>query len=467
VVDKGLDLPHLDIWSIKILDIIFISYDEPNAEKNWRALRARFPHAQRVHHVKGIANAHIAACKKANTKFFYVVDGDAEILDTFKFNYKPPEYDAEYTHIWHAFNPAIGLDYGYGGVKLFNREFFKNVTSQLDFTTTLAKGIKIMDEIACITRFNSDQVRSFRGAFRETVKLYIVSTDSSKPANEIREARERLAAWLDPLQSCDYRQYVLAGALTGISEVKRRVAEGDTFYINDHELIVERLAGQYPELDLATDPQPKEDNPMKPELFFTTRIASAFYDPFVLENVKMEELRDALSDGQLLSKNWVAEVINDLIKEQKLPVEEGKPLRVAILGGWIGTLSLMLNTWELPLAITSVDLDERANRVAEKLNYGFNFVTMTVNMYDLNYENFDLIINTSSEHIPDIAKWRSRIPPNKFVMVQNNDFEEGNGHVSCVRNSAELRKQLKLAEVIYEGTRIFPQYSRFMLIGKT
>lgn len=359
------------------------------------------------------------------------------------------------------------MDYGYGGVKLFNKAFFKNVTTQLDFTTTLAKGIKMMDDIACITRFNSDQVRSFRGAFRETVKLYIVSNDPTKPDNEIREARERLTAWLDPLQSCDYRQYVLAGALAGISEVKKRIAEGDTLYINNHSLIVERLVNQYPELDFKTSPKPREDNPMKPELFFTTRIASAYYDPFVLEHVKIEELRDALSDGQLLSKNWVVEVLNDLIKDGKLQVEEGKKLRVAILGGWIGTLSLMMNAWELPVAITSVDLDERSNRVAEKLNYDFEFNTMTMNMYDIDYKNFDLIINTSSEHIPDIPKWRSQIPAGKFILVQNNDFEDGNGHVSCVRNSNELRKQLKLAEVIYEGTRTFPQYSRFMLIGRT
>ena len=450
-----------------MLDIIFISYDEPNAEKNWRSLKNRFPHAQRVHGVKGIANAHIAAAKKSNTKFFYVVDADAEVMDTFKFDYKPSQYEAEYVHIWSAFNPAIGMDYGYGGVKLFSKAFFKKVTTQLDFTTTLTKGIKVMDEIACITRFNSDQIRAFRGAFRETVKLYIASTDDTRPAKEIREARERLAAWLDPLPACDYREYVLAGAVAGISEVKQRIQEGNTLYINNHELINERLLTTYPELDLYTSPTPTESSPMKHELFFTTRIASAYYDPYVLENVKIEELRDALSDGQLLSKNWVVEVVSDLIKEGKLPVEEGKKLRIAVLGGWIGTLSLMLNAWELPVAITSVDLDERSNRVAEKLNYDFDFTTMTMNMYDIDYKDFDLIINTSSEHIPDIPKWRSQIPRGKFVLVQNNDFTEGSGHISCVRNSNELKKQLKLSEVLYEGTRIFPQYSRFMLIGRT
>jgi hypothetical protein len=68
-------------------DIIFISYTEPNAEENFSKLRSRFPYAQRVHGVQGIHQAHIAAAKKAFTKMFWVVDGDAEIVDTFNFDY--------------------------------------------------------------------------------------------------------------------------------------------------------------------------------------------------------------------------------------------------------------------------------------------------------------------------------------------------------------------------------------------
>jgi hypothetical protein len=450
-----------------MLDIIFISYDEPNAEKNFRNLKARYPHAKRVHGVKGIANAHIAAAKKANTTFFYVVDGDAEILDTFKFDYKPTEYEAQYVHIWHAFNPATGLDYGYGGVKLFSRKFFSNVKSQLDFTTTLTKDIKIMDEIACITRFNSDPIRSFRGAFRETVKLYAQVHKENIPENEKREARSRLATWVDPLDSCDYRQFVAAGSAAGIAEAKIRAKETDLLYINDHDLMLSLLHDIYPEIDLKTNPLPSESHPMKHEFFFTTRIAGSLYDPFVLEQMQMSELRDAISDGQLLSKNWLIEVMSSLINDGKLEATKDKPLKIAILGGWIGTLALMINAWELPVKITSVDLDERSNRIAEKLNYDFDFTTMTMNMYDLNYSDFDVIINTSSEHIPDIPKWRSQIPAGKIIMVQNNDFDDGDGHVSTVKNSTTLRRILKLDEVLYEGTRAFPQYSRFMLIGRT
>lgn len=450
-----------------MIDIIFLSYDEPNAEKNFRDLKTRFPHAKRVSGVKGIANAHIAAAAKSNTTFFYVVDADAEILDSFKFDYKPSEYDAEYVHIWHAFNPALGLDYGYGGVKLFSKKFFSNVKTQLDFSTTLTKDIKVMEEIACITRFNSDPIRAFRGAFREVVKLYSHVNSKTIPENETREARERLAAWIDPLPTCEFRQFVAAGAASGISEAKIRKNQQDLMYINDHDLMLSRLRKIYPEIDLRTSPLPEKHHPMKNELFFTTRIASSLYDPYVIENMGIAELRDALSDGQLLSKNWLLDILEDLIGTNQIVVEPDKPLRVAILGGWIGTLSLMMNARELPVAITSVDIDARSNRIAEKLNYDFNFTTATMSMYDIDYRKFDVIINTASEHIADIPRWRSQMPEGKIVIVQNNDFDDGDGHVSTVKNSNMLRRILKMKEILYEGTRIFSQYSRFMIIGRT
>ena len=67
-----------------MFDIFFISYQEPNADVNFAILQDRFPIAQRVHGVKGIHQAHKEAAKKALTKMFYVVDGDALVEDDFK-----------------------------------------------------------------------------------------------------------------------------------------------------------------------------------------------------------------------------------------------------------------------------------------------------------------------------------------------------------------------------------------------
>lgn len=446
-----------------MLDIIFISYDEPNAEKNWKALKSRFPHAMRVHGVKGIANAHIAASKLANTTFFYVVDADAEIRNDFDFSYKPTQYEADYVHIWHAFNPALGIGYGYGGVKLFSRKFFKNITNQLDFTTSLTKDIKIIDQLACTTAFNSDPFRAFRGAFRESVKLYITANHSDNLSYR-QEAQDRLNGWLNPLK-CKFSKQIKLGAEAGVLEASRR-SKNDLMFINDHDLIVRIFAELHPEIDEDTNPSPKESCPMKHEMFFTSRIASALYDPYVLEHLPVTELRDAISDGQLLSKLWLIENLKGLIDAGKISSENGK-IKVLITGGWIGTLALMMSAWDLPVSVTNVDLDGRALRVADTLNYDFDYRSLMMDMYEVNYGEYDVIINTSSEHIPDIHAWRKLIPAGRTLIVQNNDYDTIEDHISNVYSSTELSEILSLSEIHYEGTRKFPMYSRFMVIGRT
>jgi len=63
---------------IKVIeqDIIFLSYDEPNAEKNYADLLAKVPWAKRVHGVKGSDAAHKACAAKCETEYFVTVDGD-------------------------------------------------------------------------------------------------------------------------------------------------------------------------------------------------------------------------------------------------------------------------------------------------------------------------------------------------------------------------------------------------------
>ena len=73
-------------------DIVFISYEEPNADEVYAELKARFPMAKRVHGVEGIHQAHIAAAKKCFTKMFWVVDGDAKLKNEWQFDYIANEY---------------------------------------------------------------------------------------------------------------------------------------------------------------------------------------------------------------------------------------------------------------------------------------------------------------------------------------------------------------------------------------
>jgi hypothetical protein len=64
-------------------DIVFLSYDEPNAEKNYADLLAKVPWAKRVHGVKGSDNAHKACANLSETDRFVTVDGDNIVREDF------------------------------------------------------------------------------------------------------------------------------------------------------------------------------------------------------------------------------------------------------------------------------------------------------------------------------------------------------------------------------------------------
>ena len=62
------------------LDVIFLSYDEPNADENWADLKSKVPWATRVHGIDGSDAAHRAAGEASNTERFILVDGDNKEL---------------------------------------------------------------------------------------------------------------------------------------------------------------------------------------------------------------------------------------------------------------------------------------------------------------------------------------------------------------------------------------------------
>ena len=59
---------------------------------------------KRVKDVKGIRSS-IEASKISKYRLFFVVDGDAEILDTFKFDYVATNPVEDIVHVWTSINP--------------------------------------------------------------------------------------------------------------------------------------------------------------------------------------------------------------------------------------------------------------------------------------------------------------------------------------------------------------------------
>jgi len=193
-------------------DIVFISYQEPNADENYAALKEKFPTAKRIHGVAGIHQAHITAAAKCFTKMIWVVDGDAIILPTFDFTYSVDLYNLETVHVWRSQNPINDLVYGYGGIKLLPRNLTINMdVSKPDMTTSISCNFRAMSEISNITSFNTDPFSTWRSAFRECTKLASKVIDRQND----NETQQRLHTWCTVGVDRPYGNYALAGAKAG------------------------------------------------------------------------------------------------------------------------------------------------------------------------------------------------------------------------------------------------------------
>ena len=193
-------------------DVIFISYKEPNAEENWKSLVDRFPLSKRIHGVQGIHQAHIAAAKLASTKMFWVVDGDAVILDKFNFEFRTKNYDT--VHVWRSRNPINDLEYGNGGVKLLPTDMTINMDlSKPDMTTSISEKFMPMKQVSNLTNFNSDPFNTWKSSFRECCKLASKIIDRQKSD----ETEHRLNVWCTRGMNKTYGKYAIEGAVMGKS----------------------------------------------------------------------------------------------------------------------------------------------------------------------------------------------------------------------------------------------------------
>lgn len=195
-------------------DIVFISYNETNAEENWTLLKQKMPRAMRLHGIKGLHAAHSTAAAMVSTDMFYVVDGDAEILDNFEFNYHVEDHKTQCVHVFRAKNPVNDLVYGYGAVKLLpTKDVLDIVNSDFkpDVTTSINRRYEIVHTISNITRFNTNEFNTWRSAFRECAKL------SSKiiPEQVDAETEHRLNVWCSVGNNRPFGDWAILGAQAG------------------------------------------------------------------------------------------------------------------------------------------------------------------------------------------------------------------------------------------------------------
>ena len=186
----------------------------------------------------------------------------------------------------------------------------------------------------------------------------------------------------------------------------------------------------------------------------------------------MQVDKDAFSTSQVLSKIWLAETLERVVEYQDVL----EPLDVLILGGWYGLLNFILRTRaRLRInSVRSVDLDQEACEIADLVNkawvwqnWQFKSICDNANTYEYHDKEYNLIINTSVEHIPG-KQWFDRIPQGTLVALQSNDMAHED-HCHNHQSLEEFANDFKLSETYYAGEKLFEypdwQFNRFMLIG--
>jgi hypothetical protein len=174
----------------------------------------------------------------------------------------------------------------------------------------------------------------------------------------------------------------------------------------------------------------------------------------------------AFNHKQVACKMWARDELHRALG--------GRFPSVWIVGGWYGVMAAMLfddPRFEIGM-VTSVDVDPNVGAVAAALNQAQakagRFRAVTGDMYALDYTHGhpDLVVNTSCEHIGDLAGWLRRLPAGTPVLLQSNDYAAEPSHVSIVRSQGEFARKAGLSQVLFSGSLQMRRYTRFMLIGR-
>jgi hypothetical protein len=232
------------------IECIFLSYDEPNADKNWADLLNKAPWAKRVHGVKGSDAAHKACAALSETEYFVTVDADNIIdpkfleveIDLDKLGLTP-----EHVFSWCGRVHVNGLMYGNGGLKLWTRKFVNEMKTHENSEPTDTKGLVEFCFDDKYYQFNESYSESFtnatpfqawRAGFREGVKM---SLDQGARVNDLKtiwwQNYHRLLVWASVGTDVENGIWSIMGAREGCW--KTNCTDWDYSQVRDFEWLTE------------------------------------------------------------------------------------------------------------------------------------------------------------------------------------------------------------------------------------
>ena len=188
------DYPYIDKTQLMLkdplMDIVFISNGEPNAEYNLKRLilLPKENRLVRVDSINGRAAAYHAAARVSTTPWFFAVFAKLEVDIDFDWSWQPDRMQQPKHYIFHAKNPCNGLVYGHQAMIAYNKRLvLDNPGVGLDFT--LDQPHEVVPILSGTAQYNISPWMAWRTAFREVLKLRASLPDV--------ENEYRLSKWLD------------------------------------------------------------------------------------------------------------------------------------------------------------------------------------------------------------------------------------------------------------------------------
>jgi len=229
-------------------DIIFLSYDEPNAEKNYADLVGKIPWAKRVHGVHGSDAAHKACADLSETEYFVTVDADNIINPEFlnvEIDLDEIGVTPEHVFSWCGKVHVNGLMYGNGGLKLWTRKFVNNMRTHENSVDGDDKGqvefcfddkYYQFNENYSTSYTNATPWQAWRAGFREGVKMCL---DQGTKVDDLRKTwwqnYDRLIIWCTIGADVDNGIWSMLGARAGC--YKTMCTDWDYANVRDFEYL--------------------------------------------------------------------------------------------------------------------------------------------------------------------------------------------------------------------------------------
>lgn len=218
------------------LSVVFLSYDEPNAEANFEALSRLVPAAKRVHGVLGFDAAHRRAGDVADSAHVLTVDADNMITDP-EFFTQQLRFSASNLARVVSFSAKLfhnGLQYGNGGIKIWPRTLLRGLRTHEASTDgrlaiDFAYRVPYVQAPGCpsVSMVTATPAQAFRAGFREGVRLTlergIAARDTHPdlpPGARLRQhvpetVYERLRIWCTVGRDVENGGFALLGARLG------------------------------------------------------------------------------------------------------------------------------------------------------------------------------------------------------------------------------------------------------------